>query len=157
MNQLSLSIGAAIVRLRSGRGLSQERLAIEAAVDRRYLSDLENGKRNPSVEVVARLAGYFGLSPAQFFELTAPLSLSDVKDRLCEAGADDAVVFESPDYATAFIGVSHDGRAVYAFDAMVASLIAEGMQPDEAIEFIDYNTLRALPYMDDKAPVIVYR
>lgn len=117
----------------------------------------ENGKRNPSVEVVARLAGYFGLSPAQFFELTAPLSLSDVKDRLCEAAADDAVVFESPDYAAAFIDVSHDVRAVYAFDAMVASLIAEGMQPDEAIEFIDYNTLRALHYMGDKAPVIVYR
>lgn len=30
------------------------------------------------------------------------------------------------------------------------------MEIEEAQEFIDYNTVRALPYMGDKRPIIVY-
>ncbi|MRI57718.1 XRE family transcriptional regulator [Methylobacterium sp. DB1607] len=44
-------------RLRSARGLSQESLAIDAGVAAPYLSGIERGARNPTVDVLDRLAG----------------------------------------------------------------------------------------------------
>lgn len=138
-------------------GISQENLAVESGVDRRYLSDLENDKRNPSVEVVTKLASHFGLTLSQFFALSSPMTLDDIKRSLCDLGMEDTIVLESPDYAPAYLGVSHDERAIYDYDYMIAALVAEGMSVDEATEYIDYNTVRALPYMGDKAPIILYR
>jgi transcriptional regulator with XRE-family HTH domain len=42
--------------LRVKRGLSQERLAFDAQVDRSYLGSLERGMENPTVAVLDRLA-----------------------------------------------------------------------------------------------------
>jgi hypothetical protein len=40
---------------------------------------------------------------------------------------------------------------------MVSCLVEEdNMEELEAMEFIDYNTLRALPYAGEMAPVVVY-
>lgn len=157
MNMCGLNIGRVIVALRDSRQLSQERLALEAGVDRRYLSDLENDKRNPSLEIIGRIAAYFGLSLSRFFML-AERGADDFNPRnaLCEAGCEDAVVFESPDYAKALVGYTSEGKAVYAYSAMVACLIEEGMTHDDAVEFIDYNTLRALPYAGENAPIIMF-
>lgn len=45
------------VRLaRQKLGLSQEQLADEAGIDRTYVSGIERGVRNPSIQVVAKLA-----------------------------------------------------------------------------------------------------
>ena len=33
----------------------------------------------------------------------------------------------------------------------------DGMEYEEAMEFIDYNTVRACPYMGEQAPIILYR
>ena len=46
-----------IRRARKAAGLSQEELALEADVDRTYISQVERGKRNITVVVLARLAG----------------------------------------------------------------------------------------------------
>jgi DNA-binding XRE family transcriptional regulator len=43
-------------RLRVGRGLSQESLAVDAGIDRTYVSRLERGLENPSVVVLEKLA-----------------------------------------------------------------------------------------------------
>jgi transcriptional regulator with XRE-family HTH domain len=45
-----------IRRLRVARGLSQEVLAVDAQIDRTYVSRLERGLENPSVAVLDRLA-----------------------------------------------------------------------------------------------------
>lgn len=81
-----------------------------------------------------------------------------VKERLIEAGYEDVVLFAVYSYDTAFIGVSEDNRAIYDYDLMVDWLRNEhGYEEDEAMEWIDYNTLRALPYGGPKAPIILYR
>jgi len=78
-------------------------------------------------------------------------------DRLVDAGYEDVVVFENPGYDNALIGVTSDDRAVYDFDKMVEGLMAEyHIDQYEAIEWIEYNAVRALPYVDG-SPVIVYR
>ena len=79
------------------------------------------------------------------------------RERLLEAGYEDIVVFENYSYDDALIGVSHDDRAVYDYNKMVKWLMdTEGFSEEEAIEWIDYNTIRALPYFGDQAPIIVY-
>ena len=55
-------------RIRVKRGLSQERLAFDAGVDRSYTGGLERGEENPTVDVLDRLAGTLGVSVSDFFE-----------------------------------------------------------------------------------------
>ncbi|MCQ2050052.1 MAG: helix-turn-helix domain-containing protein [Candidatus Saccharibacteria bacterium] len=50
------NIGIVIVNLRKTKGLSQERLALNANIDRRYMCDIENGRRNISVEMLSKIA-----------------------------------------------------------------------------------------------------
>lgn len=81
----------------------------------------------------------------------------EIKEYLCEHGYEETIVFENPSYCEAFLGVTSDGNAVYDFDKMVQCLQEEdGMEDIDAIEFIEYNTIRALPYMGPKAPIIKY-
>lgn len=48
--------GHAVATLRKERGYSQERFALEANIARKYMSDIENGKRNVSLDVIKRIA-----------------------------------------------------------------------------------------------------
>jgi transcriptional regulator with XRE-family HTH domain len=59
-------------RLRTDRGVSQEKLAIDANVDRAYLSELEREKGNASVDLLDRLAGCLKVEIKEFFELPRP-------------------------------------------------------------------------------------
>lgn len=34
-------------------------------------------------------------------------------------------------------------------------MTVDGMSEEEAIEFIEYNTIRAIPYMGEKSPIIL--
>lgn len=78
-------------------------------------------------------------------------------ERLEEAGFEDVIVFDNYSYDDALIGVTDDNRAVYDFDKMVQWLVdTEGMSEDDAVEWIEYNTIRALPYFGDTAPIIIY-
>ena len=78
-------------------------------------------------------------------------------DKLLDAGYDDVTYLDNYSYDDALIGVSEDGRAIYDYEKMVEWLInTTQMSTIEAIEWIDYNTLRALPYMGEKAPMIMY-
>lgn len=81
----------------------------------------------------------------------------DVKELIKDFGYEDVLIFSNPDYASAFIGMSDDNRAVYDFNLMVQHLVeVDDMGEIEAVEFIEYNTLRALPYFGDNAPIIIY-
>lgn len=78
-------------------------------------------------------------------------------EKILAAGYEDVVIFENYSYDDALIGVTEDGRAVYDFDKMVRWLVeTEDFTDEEAIEWIEYNTIRALPYMGDDAPIIMY-
>lgn len=158
---LQNNIGKAIRTLRAQKGVSQEKLALETGVGRRYMSDIENGRRNVSLEIVEKLAEFFELSPSAFVKIIEqadmpPLTIDSLKDYLCELGHEDSVVLESPDYLSAVAGVSEDGRVIYSYPRMLEHLVLnDGMTYEEAAEFIDYNTIRSLPYMGEKAPIIL--
>lgn len=81
----------------------------------------------------------------------------DVKELITDYEYEDVIVFSNPDYASAFVGISEDNRAIYDYDKMVEFLIEEYDITDiEAIEFIDFNTIRALPYIGEGAPIIMH-
>lgn len=81
-----------------------------------------------------------------------------VKERIADAGYESVVVFENYSYDDAFLGVSEDERAVYDYFKMIEWLVkTENFTEEEAVEWIEYNTIRALPYAGDKAPIILYR
>lgn len=55
-------------RLRVGRRLSQEALAVDAGIDRTYVSRLERGLENPTVRVLGQLAAALHCQIVDFFE-----------------------------------------------------------------------------------------
>lgn len=70
--------------------------------------------------------------------------------------AEDALKFESPSFDSAIIGIDYFGRLVYDYNEMVIDLMeTENMTEDEAVEFIDYNTFRSLPYYGHNAPIVL--
>jgi hypothetical protein len=79
------------------------------------------------------------------------------RDILVEIGLENSIVFENPSYDDAIIGYDEiTQRVVYDYEKMVECLVKEdGMEYDEAMEFIDYNTIRACPYMGENAPIIL--
>ena len=79
------------------------------------------------------------------------------EDILLDNGYEDVLIFANYSYDDALIGISDDNRAIYDYNLMVEWLTTnEGFTEEEAMEWIDYNTLRSLPYMGSGAPIIMY-
>ncbi len=53
---------------REAVGLSQEKFAEEARIHRTYISDIERGVRNPTIEVVDRIAKALNVSAGSLLE-----------------------------------------------------------------------------------------
>ena len=64
---IKLKIGQRIKELRKVLELSQESLAYKAEVDRTYVTDVENGRRNVSIEILERIIKALDVSIAEFF------------------------------------------------------------------------------------------
>lgn len=80
------------------------------------------------------------------------------REILCDMGYEDAIVFDNPSYDSAIVGVSIDGNVIYDYDEMIRCLMVEdGMSSEDAADFIDYNTIRSLPYAGDSAPIVIYK
>jgi len=62
-----MQLGMRIRYLRSLRKWSQEDLALEANINRNYICDLENGRRNPSLDILERISYAFGITLSELF------------------------------------------------------------------------------------------
>lgn len=81
----------------------------------------------------------------------------DARERLLEYGYEGVTYLVNESYDDALIGVSEDGRAIYDFELMIEWLMTKyDWSETESIEWIEVNTLRALPYMGEGAPIIMY-
>ncbi len=61
-------IGTRIKQIREISGLSQEKFAERCNLDRTYINSLENGRRNISVDTLAKICDAFGISYLDFFD-----------------------------------------------------------------------------------------
>lgn len=55
-------VGRNVQRIRHRKGLTQEELSEKAGFTQQYISDLENGRRNPTVVTLYELAMALGVS-----------------------------------------------------------------------------------------------
>lgn len=62
------AIGNRIRFLREQNELTQTKFALMVNVERAYLSKLEAGEPNASIDVIERIAEGFGMSLSEFFE-----------------------------------------------------------------------------------------
>lgn len=63
-----MRFGRAIRKLRRERNISQEKLADLCTLHRTYISDVELGKRNVSLENISRIACALNVSITELFE-----------------------------------------------------------------------------------------
>lgn len=63
-------IGWNLRRLRRERGITQEDFATDSGFDRGYISGVERGVRNPSILVLARIAGALNVDPVELLDPT---------------------------------------------------------------------------------------
>lgn len=66
MLDVSIAFGRVLLRLRKERGLSQETLAGEAGLQRKYISLLERAEYQPKITTVFKLAEALGYTPSAF-------------------------------------------------------------------------------------------
>lgn len=67
-------LGKNVRRYRKLKDMTQEQLALEADMERSYVSDLERGQRNPSVRALGRLAEALKVPPHILLLEGEPLS-----------------------------------------------------------------------------------
>jgi transcriptional regulator with XRE-family HTH domain len=67
-DRILIAFGRNVARWRTDRGLSQDRLAELAELDRTYLSGIERGVRNPGIKTVLKLCRGLRLGVAELCE-----------------------------------------------------------------------------------------
>ena len=124
------------------------------------MSDIENGKRNISLDILCKIADYFNLPLSDFFARVENTAHYDdpndsLKEWLVSQGYDEAIVLENPSYRNAVVGISDEGRVIYSEKIIIEDMIIdEGMSYEEALDNFNYNLIRSLPYMSEMAPII---
>lgn len=70
---------------------------------------------------------------------------------------EECVVLDSPSFDNSIVGITYgEQRLIYSLQRMIQEFMEENeCSFEEAQEFIEYNTARALPYMGAHAPVIM--
>lgn len=59
--------GKRVRELRQEQGLSQEALAFKAGIDRTYMTSIENGKRNVSIQNIEKVITALEITIKEFF------------------------------------------------------------------------------------------
>ena len=67
-SEIRNKVGGRVKELRTREGLTQERFALVAGVNRSYLADIEKGSRNFGFDTLERIVSGLGVSYSEFFE-----------------------------------------------------------------------------------------
>lgn len=67
-DNIRILFGQKVREFRLSKGLSQEELAFSCGLHRTYISDIERGTRNVSLDNIKRIAEALNLSPKELFD-----------------------------------------------------------------------------------------
>lgn len=69
---------------------------------------------------------------------------------------ENSIVLDNPSFDNSIIGVaSESGKVIYSYDKMIEEYMKDyNVRDIDAIDWIEYNTIRALPYIGENAPII---
>lgn len=76
-----MEIGERIRNIRKSKGISIYRLSQDTGISQNHISDLELGRRNPSVETLKRLVVPLGITLSELFNEDAEVSVLTEKER----------------------------------------------------------------------------
>jgi transcriptional regulator with XRE-family HTH domain len=65
LDELRADLALNLKSIRKAKGLAQERLALDAGVDRTVVSKIERGVTNPSLEILLRIANHLNVHVGQ--------------------------------------------------------------------------------------------
>ncbi len=83
-------------------------------------------------------------------------SVDELREYLESQGHYETVFFENPSFVKAITGITSSEQLIYDYDLMIAAAMEEeGWSEEDAIEWIDYNTLRSIPYMGTYHPIVL--
>lgn len=68
MSDIRQRLARNVTRLRKEAGWSQEAFADHAGIHRTYISDIERGARNPTIEIVDRIAKALRVKPGALLD-----------------------------------------------------------------------------------------
>ena len=71
-------LGKRIIYLRKKRKMSQLQLSIESEINKNYISDLERGKRNPSLMILNRIAIALKIDMSELLKGIQDFSYEDI-------------------------------------------------------------------------------
>jgi transcriptional regulator with XRE-family HTH domain len=77
-------IGSRIKHLRKAKGLSQEELSEKVGLSSKYLSSIERGNENPTLDTFMKLAQALNVEIYELFNYASERSLKDSKKFLLE-------------------------------------------------------------------------
>ena len=82
-------------------------------------------------------------------------SVDELREYLEAQGHEETIFFENPSFVKAITGITDSGQLIYNFDMMIeAAMEEEGWDAESAIEWIEYNTLRSIPYIEGNRPIV---
>ena len=64
---IKIAIGERIAQLRKAKDLSQQTFSYEAEIERSYLTHVEKGRKNISIETLLKITEALGISLKDFF------------------------------------------------------------------------------------------
>lgn len=67
-NEIRIKFGKTLRRLRKKQGVSQEAFADKCDLHRTYISDIERGERNVSLENIEKIANVLNISISKLFK-----------------------------------------------------------------------------------------
>lgn len=83
-------------------------------------------------------------------------TVDELLEYLTEREFTGTVYFTTPSFVKAIIGITESGQLIYDYNLMILAAMEEmGCECEEAIEWIEYNTLRSIPYMGDLHPIVM--
>jgi transcriptional regulator with XRE-family HTH domain len=87
VGDLQQRLGRNLRRLRVQQGLSQEHFAEVLKIHRTYVGGLERGERNPSLQVIERLAEELGVDPVSLLQEAGEAAADAPTLRAAQTGA----------------------------------------------------------------------
>lgn len=81
----------------------------------------------------------------------------ELKEKILELGEyEDSIVLEGNEFADGVVGITTEGRVVYSYERLVERLATAYGSTEEAIEWLETNTIPSLGWMGAKAPILIH-
>ena len=91
------------------------------------------------------------------YKIESPIfnSVEELQEYLGAQGHEETVFFEHPSFVKAITGITVSEQLIYDYELMIAAAMEEeNWNVEEAVEWIEYNTLRSIPYMGQYHPIV---